>query len=408
MNLLENEQVKQCLCYLKEDDERTLREQLELVQMPAPSFHEEKRAKYVYDKFREIGLEDVTIDEIGNVTGKLSGTEEGPSIMLAAHTDTVFPMETDLTVRKEGNRYYCPGINDDTRAVAELFSIARAMIASGLRTRGNLIFCANVCEEGLGDLKGVKYLFEKETKPDAFVTIDNLAMEGIIYTATGSNRFEVTFEGRGGHSFSDFGLPNPIHAMGRAIAEIADFKVPKNPKTTFNVGVIQGGTSVNTIASKASMLIDIRSDSKEELENMTEKMKAAVKRAAEQETTRWESDEKVTVEITPKGVRPAGTQEKECAIVQAAIEASKMLGIQPQLRDESSTDANIPISMGIPAIALGRGGKEGGVHTKEEWFEADEAWLGPQRDVLCLLLLAEKIEKRRCNERLKKNLCNRK
>ena len=191
--------------------------------------------------------------------------------MLAAHTDTVFPEGTDLTIRKEGNRYYCPGINDDTHAVAEMIAVAKAMIHADLHTRGDLIFCANVCEEGLGDLRGVKHLFGYENEVseeclqvDAFVSIDNQYTGGVIYTATGSHRYEVTFTGRGGHSFQNFSIPNPIHAMGRAIAQIAEFQVPDEPKTTFNVGVIQGGTSVNTISGSASMLVDLRSDSEEE------------------------------------------------------------------------------------------------------------------------------------------------
>ena len=387
--LLNNETVRRALEEIKALDGTTTRETLALCQIPAPSHQEREKAKAVEKLFREIGLLDVHMDEVGNVLGRWPGTGGGPTVMLAAHTDTVFPMETDVTVRKEGSRYCCPGINDDTHAVAEIMAVAKAMVRHDLRAKGDLIFCANVCEEGLGDLKGVKHLFRQGHGIDAFVSVDNPVTGGVIYTATGSRRYQVTFTGRGGHSFSDFGLPNPIHAMGRAIAAISEFQVPSLPKTTFNVGVVSGGTSVNTISGSASFLVDLRSDSGRELERLAEELLRAVDRAVEEENSRWAPEAPpVRAEVEVKGVRPAGTQSPDCPIVTAAFEAARMLGIQPELRDESSTDANIPISMGIPAIAVGRGGREGGIHTTEEWFEPVEAWLGPQRDLLLLLLLA--------------------
>ena len=361
--ILENEKIKQALEYIKEEDPATTQDTLNMCQIPAPSYKEEKKAEYIRERFREIGLRDVRIDAVGNVLGIWPGTGEGPSVMLAAHTDTVFPEGTDLTIRKEGNRYYCPGINDDTHAVAEMIAVAKAMIHADLHTKGDLIFCANVCEEGLGDLRGVKYLFGYDNKAseecpevDAFVSIDNQYTGGVIYTATGSHRYEVTFTGRGGHSFQNFGIPNPIHAMGRAIAQIAEFQVPNEPKTTFNVGVIQGGTSVNTISGSASMLVDLRSDSEEELNRLDKELHKVIKQAVEEENARFR--------------------------------AAKLLGIEPEYRYESSTDANIPISMGIPAITVGRGGEEDGIHTLQEWYEPKEAWLGPQRDLLLMILLA--------------------
>ena len=387
--LLHNETVRKALDEIRALDETTTRETLTLCQIPAPSHQEREKAEYILKLFRETGLLDVHMDEVWNVLGRWPGTGGGPTVMLAAHTDTVFPMETDVTVRKEGGRYYCPGINDDTHAVAEIMAVAKAMVKHGLHAKGDIIFCANVCEEGLGDLKGVKHIFQQENNIDAFVSVDNPVTGGVVYTATGSRRYQVTFTGSGGHSFSDFGLPNPIHAMGRAIAAISDFQVPDLPKTTFNVGVVSGGTSVNTIASSASLLMDIRYDSDSELERLTGEFLRAIDRAVEAENHRWAPDQPpVKAEVEVKGIRPAGAQPPDCPIVTAAFEAARMLGIQPELRDESSTDANIPISMSIPAITVGRGGREGGVHTTHEWFEPVEAWLGPQRDLLLLLLLA--------------------
>ena len=389
MEALKNmEIIEKALDYLKEDDERTLQELLEMCRIPAPSHMEQKKAEYVREKMERLGLEDVHIDEVGNVLGTIRGNGDGPKLMLAAHTDTVFSMDTDLTVKKEGNRYICPGINDDTRAIAEILSIVRAMKTLDIHGQGDIVFCANVCEEGLGDLKGVKHIFENPNDYDGFVTIDNVAPGGIVCEAAGSNRYLVTFKGPGGHSFGDFGLPNPIHAMGRAISTISDFQVKKQPKTTFNVGVVQGGTSVNSIPGECSMLVDLRSVSADELKRLTGQLFDAVKEAIEKENARWESPEKVTVSFEQKGRRPAGTQSKDCLIVRAAWEATAAVGITPEYRAESSTDANIPISLGIPAIAVGRGGNGGGTHTIHEWFEPHEAYKGPQKTLLLMLALS--------------------
>ena len=362
--------------------------------------------------------------------GTWKGTGNGPRIMIAGHTDTVFPRETDLTLKKEGERYSCPGIGDDTRAVAELLSLARALNATGIHGEGDIVFCANVCEEGLGDLRGIKHAFkdmskttvsqkteatenvqasgktddmksftfanELENHYDGFVSIDDKNTSGIIYQAVGSERYLVTFHGTGGHSFTGFGIPNPIHAMGRAIAKISDFQTPKNPKTTFSVGVINGGTSVNVIAAECSMLVDMRSVDAGELEKLSVKFHQAIENAVQEENARWEDkDNRITVTFEQKGKRPAGTQDKSCQIVQAANAANQALGMETLYIGAASTDANIPISLGIPAITVGWGGKGGGEHTIHEWYEHTESWKGPQRDLLLLLALSgyEKYKK---------------
>ena len=414
--LLKCTDVQEALQFLREDDERTLREHLEMCQILAPSYEEGEKAEYVRKKMVDAGLSDVHIDEVGNVLGIWKGTGNGPRIMIAGHTDTVFPRETDLTLKKEGERYSCPGIGDDTRAVAELLSLARALNATGIHGEGDIVFCANVCEEGLGDLRGIKHAFkdmskttvsqkteatenvqasgktddmksftfanELENHYDGFVSIDDKNTSGIIYQAVGSERYLVTFHGTGGHSFTGFGIPNPIHAMGRAIAKISDFQTPKNPKTTFSVGVINGGTSVNVIAAECSMLVDMRSVDAGELEKLSVKFHQAIENAVQEENARWEDkDNRITVTFEQKGKRPAGTQDKSCQIVQAANAANQALGA-------ASTDANIPISLGIPAITVGWGGKGGGEHTIHEWYEHTESWKGPQRDLLLLLALS--------------------
>ena len=443
--LLKDKLVQEALQFLQEDDERTLREHLEMCQIPAPSYEEGEKAEYVRKKMVDAGLSDVHIDEVGNVLGTWKGTGNGPRIMIAGHTDTVFPRETDLTLKKEGERYSCPGIGDDTRAVAELLSLARALNATGIHGEGDIVFCANVCEEGLGDLRGIKHAFkdmtaikkkteavELENHYDGFVSIDDKNTSGIIYQAVGSERYLVTFHGTGGHSFTGFGIPNPIHAMGRAIAKISDFQTPKNPKTTFSVGVVNGGTSVNVIAAECSMLVDMRSVDAGELEKLSAKFHQAIEEAVDEENARWgyrtlssmdgavtpknkkasdeesyggvvgaqsvdaanepkglpEEDNRITVTFEQKGKRPAGTQEKSCQIVQAANAANQATGMETLYIGAASTDANIPISLGIPAITVGWGGKGGGEHTIHEWYEHAEAWKGPQRDLLLLLALS--------------------
>ena len=383
--LLRCEDVQKALQFLQEDDERTLQEHLEMCQIPAPSYEEGEKAEYVRKKMVETGLSDVHIDEVGNVLGTWKGTGDGPRIMVAGHTDTVFPRETDLTLKKEGERCSCPGIGDDTRAVAELLSLARALSSTGARGEGDIVFCANVCEEGLGDLRGIKHAFRDMVNHyDGFVSIDDKKTSGIIYQAVGSERYLVTFHGTGGHSFTGFGTPNPIHAMGRAIAKISDFQTPKNPKTTFSVGVVNGGTSVNVIAADCSMLV-----SAEELTRLSTKFHQAIEEAVQEENARWEDKENpVTVTFEQKGKRPAGTQDKSCQIVQAANAANQALGMETLYIGTASTDANIPISLGIPAITVGWGGKGGGEHTIHEWYEHVESWKGPQRDLLLLLALS--------------------
>ena len=421
--LLKCTDVQEALQFLREDDERTLREHLEMCQILAPSYEEGEKAEYVRKKMVDAGLSDVHIDEVGNVLGIWKGTGNGPRIMIAGHTDTVFPRETDLTLKKEGERYSCPGIGDDTRAVAELLSLARALNATGIHGEGDIVFCANVCEEGLGDLRGIKHAFkdmskttvsqkteatenvqasgktddmksftfanELENHYDGFVSIDDKNTSGIIYQAVGSERYLVTFHGTGGHSFTGFGIPNPIHAMGRAIAKISDFQTPKNPKTTFSVGVINGGTSVKVIAAECSMLVDMRSVDAGELEKLSVKFHQAIENAVQEENARWEDkDNRITVTFEQKGKRPAGTQDKSCQIVQAANAANQALGMETLYIGAASTDANIPISLGIPAITVGWGGKGGGEHTIHEWYEHTESWKGPQRDLLLLLALS--------------------
>jgi acetylornithine deacetylase/succinyl-diaminopimelate desuccinylase-like protein len=249
------------------------------------------------------------------------------------------------------------------------------------------MFCGNVGEEGLGDLRGVKALFRDNKDIDGFIAIDGTDAEGVVYLATGSHRYEVTYKGPGGHSFQRFGLPSAIHAMGRAIAKIADLQTPKKPKTTFTVGTVKGGTSVNAIAADAVMLMDMRSDSEAELLAFEAKFLDIVKKAAVEENARWGSD-KITVDIKLVGNRPAGTQPSDAVIVQASWAATNAVGLSPKLKGASSTDTNQPLSLGIPAVTLASGGTEQGNHSVSESWDPANAWLGPQRIFLAIIGLA--------------------
>ncbi|MGP7819213.1 M20/M25/M40 family metallo-hydrolase [Niallia sp. 01092] len=384
--LTANSLVKKGLIFLKEDAEKTLEEQIELTCIPAPSFLEQERGKVYKAKLELLGLSQIEEDKHGNVFGIRYGTGSGPRLFVCAHLDTVFPEGTAVTVKKKDGKVYAPGISDDGRGLAAVLSVVRAFNETNIQTKGDIIFGATVGEEGLGDLRGVKGLFQDRKDIDGFISIEPGSPERIVFLGTGSHRYEVTYKGSGGHSFGDFGIPSAVHALGRAINKIADIQTPKDPKTTFTVGTIIGGTSVNTIAEEASMMLDLRSNSQEELLLLETKVMKLLKEAAEEENNRWQSETTaIEVKIKLVGDRPAGTQNSEDAIVQTSLAAAQCLGLHPELSSASSTDSNVPISLGIPAVTLGGGGDYGGVHTLEEYFDPTDAYFGPQNLFLTIL-----------------------
>lgn len=385
--LLEHSLVQKGLKYLLEDADATLEEQIELTKIPAPSFMEEERGRVYKTKLELLGLADIQEDRHGNVFGTRYGNGRGPRIFVCAHLDTVFPNGTDIVVRQEDGKVYAPGISDDGRGLAAVLTLVRAFNETNIQTEGDIIFGATVGEEGLGDLRGVKGLFEDRNDIDGFISIEPGHPERITYLGTGSHRFHITYKGSGGHSFGDFGIPSPIHVLGRAISKIGDIKTPAEPKTTFNVGMITGGTSVNTIAEEASMLLDMRSNSAEELIQLEEQVMNILHTAAEEENNRWNSH-KTAIEVSIKqvGDRPAGTQNPQSEIVETTVAAVASLGLNPELSQAFSTDSNVPISLGIPAVTLGGGGSDsGGFHTLEEYFDPTDAHLGPQNIFLTIL-----------------------
>lgn len=387
-HIMSDAKVKQGLEFIKNDHAATITDQKAITAIPAPPFAEKVRAEYYLKRLQALGLKDVKMDAEGNVYGIRPGTGKGPALLVEAHLDTVFPKEVNTTPVEKDGRIYAPGIADDSRGLAALLSVVRAFNATGIKTVGDIIFCGAVGEEGLGDLRGMKAFFRDHPEVAGSVSIDGTRVEGITYLATGSHRYQVDFKGPGGHSFGAFGLPSAIHAMGRAIAKIGDVETPRQPKTTFTVGMVNGGTSVNSIAADAQMLIDMRSNSQEELLKVEAKILPLIQEAVNEENARWKRDKPVTVEVKLVGDRPAGSQSSDHIIVQTAWLATVGIGQKPELRSASSTNANLPISLGVPAVTLGGGGVSGRNHSPDEWFDPTNAWLGPQKVFLTILGLA--------------------
>jgi acetylornithine deacetylase/succinyl-diaminopimelate desuccinylase-like protein len=382
--LLADSLTQEGLEFLKGDHEQTIKEQIVITQIPAPPFKEQKRAAFILSQLESLGLEDCQMDEEGNVFGTLRGTGSGPVIFVSAHLDTVFPEGTDTTVKEIDGLLYAPGICDDTSGVAEMLSVIRAFKETNIKNIGDIIFGGTVGEEGLGNLRGVRAFFHDHDDIDGFISLDGPDVTRICYKGTGSYRYKVTYKGPGGHSFGAFGLPSATHALARAAAGIADIKTKTDPKTTFTVGEIHGGTSVNAIAEEAHMLVDLRSNDADELLNLEHQVLEIIYKAVEDENARWNSDQ-ISVSLVKIGDRPAGTQADDTPIVQVACAATEAMGLTPTLAGPSSTDSNIPISLDIPSVTLGKGGKSGGTHTLGEWFDPTDSFLGPQRAFLTIL-----------------------
>jgi acetylornithine deacetylase/succinyl-diaminopimelate desuccinylase-like protein len=386
--LLKDARIKQAVDAIRAAEPQTIETQVAICEIEAPPFKEAKRAEAYARLFREAGLQNVRIDQAGNVLGERPGAQPRPHLVFSAHLDTVFPEGTDVKVKREGSVLRGPGISDDCRGLALLLAIARALNQAGIRTPGSITFVGTVGEEGLGDLRGVKQLFDDTLKGriDRFVSIDGGGL-GITNGAVGSVRYRVTFKGPGGHSYGDFGLSNPIHALGRAIAAFADFQVPASPRTTFSVGRIGGGTSVNSIPFEAWMEVDMRSIDPAALRALEQKFLSAVDGAMSAEDKRW-NKRVLSVDKQVVGNRPAGQTPATSPIVLAAVSATQALGLPVSLGD-SSTDANVPINRGIPAITIDGGGSGSGTHALDEAFDTTDSWQGSQRALLICLALAQ-------------------
>jgi tripeptide aminopeptidase len=385
-----NAAVKRAVDRIKADNAWTLEQQVSICEIPAPPFKETVRGAEYKRRLEALGLT-VRIDSIGNVIAERRGTGNGPTVMIAGHLDTVFPEGTDVKVKKEGTRYTGPGIGDDCRGLAVVLAVARAFQMEKVQTTGTVIFVGNVGEEGPGNLRGVRHLFTREYKDkiDYFISVDGTGL-GLTSRAVGSNRYRVTYKGPGGHSYGAFGMPSPIHALGRAIGSISDIQVPTTPKATFNVGIIEGGTSVNTISPSGAMDVDLRSESPKALADLDARFQAAIKGALTAENARWpQSRVRITMQVDTIGIRPAGAQPDDAPIVRAGLAAGKALGFTAPTT-ASSTDANLPMSLGIPAITIDGGGDGRGAHSiTESYDDGPNGWLGPQWAALIIATLAQ-------------------
>lgn len=387
-SLLSSPQVGRALRYFEKNADAITEEHIRICSVPASPFGEQERAEYLREKFTALGLSEVEIDEEGNCLGMIAGTSLSPMLVVSAHLDTVFPPETDFTIVKSGERLLAPGIADDGCGLAALIAIAQSIQTEKIKPQGSILFVGTVGEEGEGNLRGVRYLLTRgrwASKVDAFLSFDGPGMDRITHRALGSRRYRVEILGPGGHSWGDFGLPNPVHALGRAVSKLAGYPLPREPRTTFNVGRIEGGTTVNAIPDKATMDVDLRSGAEAELRRLDSYFRRAVRQAADEENAnRRPGDPLLELKVDLIGERPTGETPADSALVELAVEATKTFGVEPLL-DQSSTDSNLPISLGIPAITLGAGGTSGATHTLAEWFDPRGRDLGLKRGLLVIL-----------------------
>ncbi|MBI3934173.1 MAG: M20/M25/M40 family metallo-hydrolase [Acidobacteria bacterium] len=365
--------------------------QIELTEIPAPTFHEAARAAYVAKRFEELGLENVRLDEAGNVLAERPGASQR-AFVLTAHLDTVVPAGVPIEVRRSNGRIYAPGISDNGAGLAALLGVAAILQRSQVETDLSLILVANVGEEGEGDLYGMRHLLapgEVRSRVAAMLILDGSAVEHITIAGLGSRRFLIEVTGPGGHSWKDFGRVNPIHALSNIIAELVRIPLskaqPDGPRTTLNVGVIQGGTTVNTIPGAAWMKVDIRSTRLEDIERVSSALEAAVRSGVEQENQRAAGS--LAVRIHQIGERPAAELAMPSRLLDVVRATDKYLGIQSRL-ERSSTDANIPLSLGIDAVAIAGGGSGGDAHTPNEWYDPQGRDLGLKRILLTTLAMA--------------------
>lgn len=374
--------------------DRLVSDIIHLTEIPAPPFKEEARAAAYLEMLRAHGLTSVERDAEGNVMGLRRGTGGGPLIALAAHLDTVFPEGTDVTVKREGTRLSAPGIGDNSRSAAVLLAMVRAMDSAEIRTASDILFIGNVGEEGPGDLRGVKHLFQRgryQGRIGMFISMDGAGGgDDITHGAVGSRRYRVTFTGPGGHSYGAFGLVNPAFAMGNAMRLFGTIQVPASPKTTYSVGVVGGGTSVNSIPFESWMEADMRSASPAELRKIEAQFLAMMQQAADEENkARSIAQGRIAVDLKLMGDRPSGETPRDAAIVQTAAAVVRAMGLTPRF-SFSSTDSNLPISLGIPAITIDSGGRGGRAHALDEWIDVEKAssLQGIRSGLLLLLTLA--------------------
>jgi tripeptide aminopeptidase len=386
--LVESPGLQRALQFIDSHLEKITEEHIQICSIPASPFGERERAEYLVKRFHELGLLNAQLDEEGNCVALRKGQSDAPLLVVSAHLDTVFPLGTDFTVHRAGRKLLSPGIADDGCGLAALLAIAEVLEATGIRTEGSILCVGTVGEEGEGNLRGVRYLLtrgEWANRVDAFLSFDGAGTDRIINGALGSRRYRVHLRGTGGHSWSDFGVANPVHALGRAITKLASYPAPKEPRTTFNVGRIEGGSSINAIPQEATMDVDLRSASGQELLKIDAFFRRSMREAADDENAaRRNGDRPLELKVNLLGERPSGETPADSRLVRLALEATETLGSVPCL-DQASTDSNLPISLGIPAITLGAGGTSGNSHTLDEWYDPRGREVGLKRALLVIL-----------------------
>jgi acetylornithine deacetylase/succinyl-diaminopimelate desuccinylase-like protein len=368
--------VRNAQQFIDTDHDRIVREIIAINEIPAPPFKEGERARAFAQMLKDSGLTNVEIDPEGNVLGLRKGTGSGPLVAVAAHLDTVFPEGTEVRVKREGNRLLAPGVGDNARSLAVVLAIIRALESANVQTTGDILFVGDVGEEGPGDLRGIKYLFQKSRYKDRirmFVSIDGAGNgSDIVNGALGSRRYRVVFRGPGGHSYGAFGLVNPSYALAKAMDRLSKIAVPSSPRTTYNVGVIGGGTSVNSIPSEVWMDVDLRSESPLQLNKLADEFIKQVRAAADDENkARSTNQGRIEVDAKVIGERPSGVTPADSPIARLAAAATSRFGLLPTF-SMGSTDANIPISLGVPAITIDSGGTGGRAHSLDEWINVEK------------------------------------
>jgi acetylornithine deacetylase/succinyl-diaminopimelate desuccinylase-like protein len=387
--LAERPEVREALRLIERIDPASRDDLITLTQIPAPPFKETARARKFAEMLRAAGADSVWTDAVGNVLA-LRRSRGGAQrvVVLEGHLDTVFPEGTDVTVRVRGDTLFAPGIGDDTRGLVVVLNVLRAMNQARVATQADVLFVGTVGEEGLGDLRGVKHLFRPAGPGiDSWIAVDGGAPDRIVHRGLGSHRYRVTFRGPGGHSWGAFGLGNPQHALGRAIhhfVEAADPYTRQGPRTSYNVGLIGGGTSVNAIPFEAMMEVDMRSGDPQRLAGVDSLFQLAVRRALEEQNALRRAGPPLTVDVDLVGDRPSGVLDASTPIVQRAQASARYLGLEPSLED-GSTNSNIPISRGLPAVTIGRGGASGGSHSPGEWWMDRNGALAVKNALLVLL-----------------------
>lgn len=382
--------VHEAMAWFRRSEHKIAAWQMEVTAIPAPPFGEEQRSRWLRARFEDLGLTDVHRDELGNVFGIRPGFDPVAKFLaVSAHIDTVFPEGSTIDVRREGDRLKGPGICDNGVGIVSLLALASALDETHVQHRNPIVFIANVGEEGEGDLRGMRHIFAQARWRESIervLVLDGAGMDSIIAEGLGSRRFEVTVEGPGGHSWSDFGVPNPIVALGRTIEKLSSTPLPDSPKTTFNIGVISGGTSVNSIPQNAFMRVDLRSAASEEIDRLEAALRAAVDDAVDESIGSSRGRPKLHYEIRMVGNRPSADLPQDAPLLKTLRAVDAHLGIKARI-NRASTDANIPLSLGIEALAIGGGGSGGGAHTLHEWFEPAGRDLALKRILLTTLAL---------------------